>query len=236
VTGEREMNWVWTIGSPLVRALLALVFRVTVEGVEHVPRRGPAILACNHVSVLDGPVLAAVTGWHRRRATRFLIASEVFDGFWGFILRQARQIPIKRGRGDLKALETAVEAIRGGGCVGIFPEGRVSHDPSTGLQRIRSGLTRLAIPTDAPVIPVAIWGTQRSWPSPGGPRLRAILRRPALAVVYGSAVQSPPRDAGGSPEDFRGYIRGELMDQTLRARAICSDLPEPGGAGGSGAA
>jgi 1-acyl-sn-glycerol-3-phosphate acyltransferase len=225
VKGEREMNWVWTIGAPLIRALLSLVFRVTVEGVELVPRRGAAILACNHVSVLDGPVLAAVTGWHRRRATRFLIASEVFDTFWGFILRQARQIPINRGVGDLKALETAVEAIRGGACVGIFPEGRVSHDPSAGLQRIRSGLTRLALPTEAPVIPVAIWGTQTLWPSPAGLRRGELWRRPALAIVYGAALQPPPAGAGGAPGDFREHVRDVVQERTLRARAICGDLP-----------
>jgi 1-acyl-sn-glycerol-3-phosphate acyltransferase len=219
------MNWVWAIGAPLVRFLMAVFFRVTVEGAHHVPRNGPAILACNHISVLDGPALAAVTGAERRRATRFLIASEVFDLFWGFILREARQIPINRGMGDIRALETAVEAIRGGACAGIFPEGRVNHEPYGGPQRLRSGLTRLAIPTGAPVIPVAIWGTQAAWPSPEGLQVRALLRRPKLALVYGSPMQPPAHGGADSPSDFRDRVLTTMQEQILRARTICGDPP-----------
>ena len=64
-------------------------------------------------------------------------------------------------------LDEAIEAARIGSCVGIFPEGRVSDDPGQGLQRIRSGLTRIAMPSGAPVVPVGIWGTQEVWPRAG---------------------------------------------------------------------
>ncbi len=128
-----EMNWVWIIGAPLVRAIMAMCLRVQVEGIDHVPARGPVVLAPNHVSVLDGPGLSAITGFHRRRATRNLIAAEVFHGAIGWIVRQARQIPIRRGIGDTSALDDAIEALRTGSCVGIFPEGRVSDDPYAGL-------------------------------------------------------------------------------------------------------
>ena len=126
------MNWIWVVGAPLVRLVMSAVFRVRVEGIEHVPRIGAAVLAPNHISVLDGPVLSAVTGTHRRRATRNLIAAEVFHGGLGWILDQARQIPIRRGTGDTGALDEAVAALRAGSCVGIFPEGRVGDEPSGG--------------------------------------------------------------------------------------------------------
>ena len=123
------MNWIWAVGAPLVRAVIGLVFRVRIEGVEHVPRTGAVILAPNHVSVIDGPAVSAVTGAHRRRATHNLIAGEVFAGITGWILRQARQIPIRRGTGDTGALDAATRAIEDGWVVGIFPEGRVNEDP-----------------------------------------------------------------------------------------------------------
>ena len=72
------MNWVWAIGAPLVRAIMSIVCRVRIEGIEHVPRTGAVIVAPNHVSVLDGPAVSATVGTHRWRATRNLIAAEVF--------------------------------------------------------------------------------------------------------------------------------------------------------------
>jgi 1-acyl-sn-glycerol-3-phosphate acyltransferase len=216
---EREMNWIWSIGAPLVRAILAVCFDVRIEGIQHVPREGPVILAPNHVSVLDGPAVSAVTGTHRRRAMRNLIAAEVFTGVLGWILRQARQIPIRRGSGDTRALDAALDAVRSGSCVGIFPEGRVSDDPVAGLQRIRSGLTRIALPAHTPVIPVGVWGTQSSWPR-SGLDVRAALRRPHLAFVYGEAMRPAP---GETPTMFRERFAVALGEQVLRARASACD-------------
>ena len=221
--GMREMNWIWTIGAPLVRAIMALVFRVRVEGIRHVPDRGPAILAPNHVSVLDGPALAAVTGAQRWRATRFLIASEIYDTGWGWILRQARQIPIVRGGGDTGALTTAVDAVTGGGCVGIFPEGRVSDDPSHGLQRLRSGITRVAVPAGAPVVPIGIWGTQTAWPRKGGVLWAALLRRPRVALIYGEPLRPPSPGSDESPGDFRLRLADAIGEQVRRAQALTED-------------
>lgn len=214
----REMNWIWTIGAPLVRAIIGVVFRLRIEGVEHVPRRGPVIVAPNHVSVLDGPAVVATVGTHRWRATRNLIAAEIFSGLTGWILRQARQIPIRRGTGDTGALDEAVAAVLGGACAGVFPEGRVSDDPTAGLQRIRSGLTRIALPTGAPVIPVGIWGTQRLWSKTGIDRA-ALLRRPSLAIVFGP----PLLPAGSTPSEFRERYREALEVQLARARQLAGD-------------
>ena len=91
------MNWIWAVGAPLVRAVIGLLFRVRIEGMEHVPRTGAVIVAPNHVSVIDGPAVSAITGTHRWRATHNLIAGEVFAGLTGWILRQARQIPDPSG-------------------------------------------------------------------------------------------------------------------------------------------
>ena len=219
----REMNWIWRIGAPLVDTVMRLWFRVRVEGLEHVPRTGAAIVTANHVSVLDGPALAAVTGSRRHRATRFLIAAEVFDTGWAWILRQARQVPIRRGSGDTGALDTAVAAVREGGCVGIFPEGRVGEDPDAGMQRFRSGVSRVALPTGAPVVPVGMWGTQAMWPK-AGLRRRMLLRRPVLAIVYGDPIV--PRPGGEeTPGDFRARLAAAIGEQLLRARTLAGDAP-----------
>ena len=213
------MNWVWAIGAPLVRAIMSIVCRVRIEGIEHVPRTGAVVVAPNHVSVLDGPAVSAVVGTHRWRATRNLIAAEVFEGVIGWILRQARQVPIRRGTGDMGALDDAIEAVLIGSCVGIFPEGRVSDDPRVGLQRIRSGLTRVAIPTGARVVPVGIWGTQHVWPKEGLDRA-ALLRRETLAIVIGQALDPHPDEP---PTEFRERYRVALEAVVGRARTMTGD-------------
>lgn len=220
----REMNWIWRIGAPLVHAVLRLCFRMRVEGIHQVPSSGAVILAANHVSVLDGPVLAAVTGTHRRRATRFLVAAEIYETGWAWILRQARQVPVRRGTGDTAALETAVRAVREGGCLGIFPEGRVNEDPGGGMQRFRSGISRVAVPTASPVIPVGMWGAQVAWPK-DGLRWRMLLRRPVFAVVYGDPVFPPRPGSEESPAGFRGRLAEAIGQQLQRARAVVGDLP-----------
>jgi 1-acyl-sn-glycerol-3-phosphate acyltransferase len=215
------MNWIWTVGAPFVHLIVSVVFRLRVEGVGNVPLTGPAVLAPNHLSVLDGPVVSVVTGARRGRATRNLIAAEVFHGVVGWVLRQARQVPIRRGAGDTGALAAAVDAARSGSCVGIFPEGRVTNDPAHGLQRVRSGLMRIAMPARAPVVPVGIWGTQAVWPREGLIR-SALLRRRGLALVYGEPVMPRP---GESPSDFGARYRAALETAVLRARILVGDQP-----------
>jgi 1-acyl-sn-glycerol-3-phosphate acyltransferase len=216
----RDMNWIWTIGAPLVRAVMGLLFRVRIEGMEHVPRSGAVIVAPNHVSVLDGPAVSAAIGTHRWRATHNLIAGEVFSGLIGWILRQAQQIPIKRGTGDTGALDAAIRAIEDGWVVGIFPEGRVTDDPRGPLQRIRSGITRVALPEAAPVVPVGIWGTQSIWSRTGLDR-GGLLRRPLLVMVFGTPVSPTP---GEPPTEFRERYRLALEQQVARARELAGDL------------
>ncbi len=210
------MNWIWAIGAPLVRAIMGMLFHVKIESAEHVPRSGPAILAPNHISVLDGPAVSAVVGTHRRRVTRNLIAGEVFSGLIGWILRQARQIPIRRGTGDTGALDDAAHIIREGGCVGIFPEGRVNDVTNGDVQRIRSGLTRIALPTGAPVIPIGIWGTAAIWPQDGLIKA-SLLKRPRVAIVFGEPLIPSPSE---SPTDFRERYRVALVTTVARARSI----------------
>ena len=215
-----ELNRWWRIGIPIVTPLLRLLFRVVVEGIACIPQRGPAILVFNHVSVLDGPVLAIEVARRAGRETRFLIAAEVFrKPFFGTLLRGCEQIPIRRGEGDVEALGEAIETVRGGAMAGIAPEGRVHHDPGEGLQRVRRGVARIALPTGAPVVPVGIWGTNERWPL-GGIRWRRPIR-PQVVLAFGDLLL--PDGDPASVHDIDAFverIRGALDLQVERARAI----------------
>lgn len=215
--GELNPWWRWgaVVTTPLVRA----TFRVRVEGLEHVPSSGPAILAFNHVSALDGPVLAIEVAARHRRASRFLVAAEFFQRrVIGAILRRFEQIPIRRGQGDDGALDQAIAAVRRGALAAIAPEGSVNADGATELERIRRGVARIAVPTGAPIVPVGIWGTQRRWPRSG-----LALRppwRPVLALSFGP----PLLPSGGTGDDqidgVTGRLRERLAEQVARARAL----------------
>jgi 1-acyl-sn-glycerol-3-phosphate acyltransferase len=216
-----ELNRFWRGALLVFGPLVRLLFRVRVSGLEHVPSSGPAILAFNHVSVLDGPVLGIETGRRLRRETRFLVAAEFFRrGLFGWVLRHADQIPIRRGEGDAQALDEAIETIRRGALAAIAPEGRIDdHGGAQGLQRIRSGIARIALPTGAPVVPVGIWGTQARYPS-AGISLRAPLR-PRLALAFGPPIL--PWGDVEVPDDVEAFVAKvyeQLDDQVARARRM----------------
>jgi 1-acyl-sn-glycerol-3-phosphate acyltransferase len=218
-----DLNVWWRFGVPLVVPIVRALFRVRVTGIHHVPLEGPAILAFDHISVLDGPCLAAEVAWRRRRVVRFLVAAELFDvPITAWFLRSYRQIPIRRGRNDAGALGDAVATIRGGAIAAIAPEGAVNPKPGE-LQRIRSGIARIALPTGAPVVPVGIWGTHRRWSRSGrhwGPPLR-----PRLGLAFGEPIQ-PQGDVSRQDDvdEFLGSVREALERQLAKARTLAWDL------------
>jgi 1-acyl-sn-glycerol-3-phosphate acyltransferase len=217
-----DLNVWWRFGVPVVIPIVRALFRVRVTGIHHVPLTGPAILAFVHISVLDGPSLAAEVAWRRRRMVRFLVAAEVFQvPVIGSILSAYRQIPVHRGAKDAAALEEVIATIRRGAVAAIAPEGAVNPTPGE-LQRIRSGIARIALPTGAAVIPVGIWGTHRRWSKSGrhwGPPLR-----PRLALAFGEPIQ-PTGDVARQDDidAFRERIRGALERQLTEARMLAGD-------------
>lgn len=201
-----DLNGWWVFGVVVVGAIVRLFFRMRTVGAARVPA-GAAIIAGNHVSALDGVLLAVSTGRRARRMTRFLVAAEFFDKRrFGWALRLYRQIPLRRGASDATALDEAVSTVAGGALAGIFPEGRVNSQPENGLQRGRTGVARIALAANAPVVPVGIWGTQDRWPRDGLHARRPF--RPVVALAYGEAVQ-PSGDAS-SPQDVQAFT-AEVM-------------------------
>jgi 1-acyl-sn-glycerol-3-phosphate acyltransferase len=139
---------------PVGRFLTHVVWNTRLVGAEHLPATGPVILAPNHLSVIDGPVLHGAVP----RGTHILVKQEMFHGPLGAILRAAGQIPVDRESGR-SALEAALGVLRRGGVVGIFPEGNRGRGDAAG---VRAGVAWLAVHAPAPVVPVALLGTRRT--------------------------------------------------------------------------
>ena len=166
----------------LLSPIFRLLWRVDIEGREHIPRRGPAIVAPNHVSFCDSLFVPLVI---RRRLT-FVAKAEYFDSWktaWFF--RAAGQIPMRRDGGSAseRALATAREVLADGGVLGIYPEG--TRSPDGRLYRGHTGVARLALGCGVPVIPVGLVGTTDV--QPRGSNLMRPFRR--VTIRFG-----PPLD------------------------------------------
>ncbi|MBW3615766.1 MAG: 1-acyl-sn-glycerol-3-phosphate acyltransferase [Actinobacteria bacterium] len=140
---------------------LRFFFRIRVEGLEHVPSRGGAILAGNHLAVFDSFFVPLVV---RRRIT-FVAKAEYFESrktAWFF--RAVGQIPIKRtgGSASQRALEAAKEVLESGQLFGIYPEG--TRSPDGRLYKGHTGVARLALECKVPVLAVACIGTREAQP------------------------------------------------------------------------
>jgi len=175
----------WLVAYWILKVVLSPVFyllwRVKVEGREHIPTHGPAVLAANHQSFCDSFFLPLVV---RRRVT-YVAKAEYFDSWktaWFF--RAAGQIPMNRSGGDAsqRALDTATSVLQGGGVLAIYPEG--TRAPDTRLHKGKTGVARLSLGCDVPVIPVGIVGTRRVQP-PGSMFMRPFR---TVTVRFGSPV------------------------------------------------
>jgi 1-acyl-sn-glycerol-3-phosphate acyltransferase len=217
--GPGDLNVWWRLGIAVLGPVARALFRIRVVGAGHVPSDSAAIVASNHVSALDGPILAVVIARERRRMTRFVTGAEFFERpAYGWILRLFRQIPIRRGTGDDRALDEAVGTVRSGAVAGIFPEGRVNAAPDDGLQRGRTGVGRIARAAEVPIVPVAIWGTQHRWPRQG-------LRwnrpwRTTVAVAFGPPLTV---DASDDAAELAARVMDSIEDSLDRARHLRGD-------------
>jgi len=174
--------------------------RMRVEGLEHLPASGAVLLAPNHDSQMD-PVLISVAARPRRRL-RYLAGDDLWRiPLLGPILDGMRQIPIKRGAGDSRALEHAVEALNAGDVVTVFPEGRLSWGQRL---RARSGLGLLAgwVP-EASIVLCAITGSTDFVRFPARPRVTVTFFPPATGGIR----------PGEEPAAFSARMLKELRER-----------------------
>ncbi|HET7508237.1 MAG TPA: lysophospholipid acyltransferase family protein [Solirubrobacterales bacterium] len=192
--------------------------RMQVEGLEAVPEQGPLLILGNHDSHWD-PVMVGIAAY-RRRQIRALAKSELWDvrGL-GPILNGMGQIPIQRGKGDKDALAKAIEALRAGVCIGVFPEGTRSRGK---VLRARSGVGRLALEVpEAHVTLVAIEGTSD---------LTGFPRRPHIRIRFFNPAGGQPRP-DEDPGELSARLLAEIRDQvppslSYRKRAKLSGVSE----------
>ena len=145
----------------VVYPVAALLFRLRYRHPERIPPAGPVLLVINHISILD-PLACARLVWDSGRVPHFLGKESVFRGPAGPLLRRAGQIPVARFTADAhEALHAAEADLAAGNLVVIYPEGSVTRDPDWWPMEARTGVARLALTTDAVVVPVAQWGAQR---------------------------------------------------------------------------
>ncbi|MFD0202511.1 MULTISPECIES: lysophospholipid acyltransferase family protein [Saccharothrix] len=179
---------------PPVIAAAKLMFRVldmriTVEGAEHVPTTGGAVLASNHVSYLDF-IFAGYGAQPARRLVRFMAKHEVFKHrVSGPLMRGMHHIPVDRAAGQA-SYQQALDALRSGEVVGIFPEATISR--SFTVKDVKSGAVRMAAEAGVPLLPTAVWGTQRLW-TKGRPK-SLTQRHVPITIIVGEPME-PTTDA-----------------------------------------
>ena len=154
--------------------LFRIVFRARVIGAENLPQQGAVILAANHMSNWDPPFLACFM----RRHVAYMAKEELFEHpVFGAAIRACHAFPVKRGAADRAAIKTAVEVLKLGHCLGLFPEGTRSRTGK--MRKAEAGVGLIAALTGAPVVPAAILGTDKIFANGGLlPRLTVIVGKP----------------------------------------------------------
>ena len=210
-------------GLRLLRAPVGLALRswwhIRVHGREHLPRSGPVILAANHLGYLDGPALVAFT----QRRTFTVAKTELFQGALGRLLTYVGQIPVDRHEPDTRAIRRAVQVLRAGQVLALFPEGRRTGGE---VNHARGGAAYLALVTGAPVVPVALLGTRE----PGQTDDQLPRRGAPVHIVYGPPLELPqtpwPRRQAVVAE-WTERVRQHLAQHVVAAQSL-TGLPLPG--------
>ena len=158
-------NW-FRFGAGLIKPLLNLIAKRDWRGVENLPKSGAAIAVCNHISYVD-PLLFTHFLYDNGRAVRYLGKASLFKmPIIGRVLLGAGQIPVERESSVAShSLQHAIAFLKSGHLLGVYPEGTLTRDENYWPMRGKTGIARLAILTQVPVIPCAQWGAQEILPA-----------------------------------------------------------------------
>ncbi|TWP51196.1 1-acyl-sn-glycerol-3-phosphate acyltransferase [Lentzea tibetensis] len=191
-----------------------LDLRITIDGAHQIPKTGGAVLASNHVSYLDF-IFAGYGALPSGRLTRFMAKHEIFaNRIAGPLMRGMHHIPVDRSSGQA-SFQEALAKLRSGEVVGIFPEATISR--SFTVKDIKSGANRLAHEAGVPLLPVALWGTQRLW-TKGRPK-NLTQRHVPVTILIGEPMDPSPNDSGDA------VLRKRMQELLDRAQ---SSYPESG--------
>ena len=153
-------------GADLIRPLLNLTAKRDWRGIENIPKSGAAIAVCNHISYVD-PLLFTHFLYDNGRAPRYLGKASLFKlPIIGRVLLGAGQIPVERETSSAsQSLQHAIAFLNSGHLLGVYPEGTLTRDENYWPMKAKTGIARLAILTQVPVIPCAQWGAQKILPA-----------------------------------------------------------------------
>jgi len=191
-------------------AFRALGQRFVLTGTEHVPRKGGVLLAVNHISYVDfiyGGLAANPSG----RLVRFMAKREIFDNaVGGPVMRSMHHIEVDRDDGGA-SYDRAVEYLRDGEAVGIFPEATISR--ALVLKEFKTGAVRIAAEAGVPVVPVILWGTHRMMTKD---HPRDFSRGKTIAIRVGEPLHPTGEDPVAETAELHA-VMSALLDETIRA-------------------
>jgi 1-acyl-sn-glycerol-3-phosphate acyltransferase len=185
--------FVGTVSWPVVRGL----FRLRTRGLENLPPSGGFVIGANHVSNLD-PFAIGIPLWPKRRL-RWMAKIELFKPVLGKVITAGGAFPVRRGHGDVDAIQTGIRVCREGDVLVMFPEGTRRRK---GLQkrfepRPHTGAARIALAAGVPLLPAAIKGTEH------------LARLPQIRVAYGSEIST------SDLRDVRGREAAQIATERL---------------------
>ena len=167
----------------IFKILFGILFRPKIIGIENIPAEGAFILSANHVSNWDPPFLGTFAG----RIVCFMAKEELFKNpIFGAAIRALHAFPVQREKADKNAIKNAVKILKGGNCLGLFPEGTRSKTGKIG--KAESGVSLIAAMTKVPIIPAAIINTEKIFSTE--------MKFPRLVLVIGK-----PMNFSGSSKD-----------------------------------
>lgn len=204
----------WEVVRFTIRFILFLTSRVHLRGRYNIPRRGPYIIAANHLSWIDVPMVPAyVPG-----KVAYMAKEEAFYSKVGWLVRFLGAFPVKRGEGDRQALRTADDLLKNKKVLVIFPEGTRSKTRT--LAKAHAGLGMIALRSGVPVLPVAIWGSEHALKKFGV----------QVTICYGEPIVFKPKgtkitreEIEATTEEVMYRIAAMLPD---RYRGVYGDIGE----------
>ncbi|MGY0022106.1 lysophospholipid acyltransferase family protein [Streptomyces sp. cg35] len=199
----------------------ALDLKIDCKGSENIPRSGGAVLVSNHISYLDF-IFDGLAALPQKRLVRFMAKESVFrHKISGPLMRSMKHIPVDRAQGE-HAYQHALQSLRSGEVVGVFPEATISE--SFTLKSFKTGAVRLAQEAGVPLIPMALWGTQRVW-TKGRPRNFKRQHIP-ITIRVGEAIEaSRDQYAGAITRRLRDRVQ-ELLEAAQRAYPVRPKGPD----------
>jgi 1-acyl-sn-glycerol-3-phosphate acyltransferase len=194
-----------------------LDLRIEIDGAEHIPSEGGAVLASNHVSYLDF-IFCGLAAQPAKRLVRFMAKKSVFDHrVSGPLMRGMRHIPVDRDAGAA-SFRAATTALKDGEVVGVFPEATISE--SFTVKELKSGAARLARTAKVPLIPVAVWGPHRLWTK--GHKKELTKRHVPVLIKDGEAIEMPK---GTKPYAITTTLHERLSGLLDAAQRAYPDTP-----------